>query len=122
MLGEYVSAWKGDPGRCAVLHCFTGDVDYASKLLDLGVMISLSGIVTFRNAESLREVAGFVPMDRLLVETDAPYLAPVPHRGKTNEPGFVPHVGEQIAAVRGLPVEVVAAKTTANAERLFGLS
>ena len=120
MLAEYVAAWKGDPERCGVLHCFTGDTGYASKLLDLGLMISLSGIVTFRNADSLREVAGYVPLDRLLVETDAPYLAPVPHRGKTNEAGFVPHVGEQIAVVRGVSVESVAAATTANAQRLFG--
>jgi len=122
MLKEYTAAWRGDPGRCGVLHCFTGDTRFASQLLDLGLMISLSGIVTFKNASSLREVAAYVPLDRLLVETDAPYLAPVPHRGKRNEPGFVPCIGAEIAAVREIPVEEVATATTANAHRFFGLS
>lgn len=102
-----------------IFHCFTEDLDTARAALDLGFHISFSGIVTFKNAKALKEVACFVPMDRLLVETDAPYLAPVPHRGKTNEPSYVFHVAEEIARLRGLPLEDVAATTTANFFRLF---
>lgn len=102
-----------------VFHCFTETAEVARAALDLGFHISFSGIVTFRNAEDLRAVASFVPWDRLLIETDSPYLAPVPHRGKVNEPAFVAHVAAQIAALRKVPVEDVAATTTANFERLF---
>ena len=91
----------------------------ARAALDLGFHISFSGIVTFRNADDLRAVAAFVPWDRLLIETDSPYLAPVPHRGKVNEPAFVAHVAAQIASLRKVPIEQVAATTTANFERLF---
>ncbi|MDH4061818.1 MAG: TatD family hydrolase, partial [Aquincola sp.] len=87
--------------------------------LDLGFHISFSGIVTFRNAEDLRAVAAFVPWDRLLIETDSPYLAPVPHRGKINEPAFVRHVAARIAELRRVPVEEVAAITSRNFDRLF---
>jgi TatD DNase family protein len=102
-----------------VMHCFTETWDVAKAALDLGFHISMSGIVTFRNAEALREVARRVPLDRLLIETDAPYLAPVPYRGKTNEPGFVKHVGDKVAEIRGLTPEAVANATTDNFNRLF---
>ena len=106
-----------EPG--GVMHCFTETWEVAREALDLGFYISLSGIVTFRNAEALREVARRLPLDRLLIETDSPYLAPVPHRGKPNEPGFVRHVGEFLAALRGLDAERIAAVTTENFERCF---
>lgn len=102
-----------------VMHCFTENWEVAQAALDLGFYISFSGIVTFRNAGPLREVACKVPLDRLLVETDAPYLAPVPHRGKTNEPAYVRHVAEEIARQRNLPLETVEAATTDNFQRLF---
>ncbi len=91
----------------------------ARAALDLGFYISFSGILTFRNAEDLREVARMVPMDRMLIETDSPYLAPVPYRGKTNNPSYVPYVAQQIAQLRQCPVETVAAQTSCNFERLF---
>ena len=91
----------------------------ARAALDMGFYISLSGILTFRNASELRDVARFVPMDRLLIETDSPYLAPVPYRGKTNTPALVPWVARQLAELRGLTVEAVAEATTANFLRLF---
>jgi TatD DNase family protein len=102
-----------------VMHCFTESREVAAAALDLGFYISLSGIVTFRNAAQIKEVARFVPLDRLLIETDAPYLAPVPHRGKTNEPAFVRHVAEEIASLRGLPLEAVEEATTRNFFQLF---
>lgn len=102
-----------------VFHCFTEDMDTARQALDLGFMISFSGIVTFKNAAALKEVAVAVPLDRMLVETDAPYLAPVPHRGKTNEPSFVRHVTIEIARLKGLSLEAVAEATTGNFFRLF---
>jgi TatD DNase family protein len=107
----------GDAG--GVMHCFTESRETATRALDLGFYISFSGIITFKNARELREVAKEVPLDRLLVETDAPYLAPVPHRGKTNEPAFVRFVAEEIARIRGLQYEIVAEATTANFRRLF---
>jgi TatD DNase family protein len=102
-----------------IFHCFTEDMETARAALDLGFHISFSGIVTFKNAKALKEVACFVPMDRLLVETDAPYLAPVPHRGQTNEPSYVLHVAKEIARLRGMALEDVAEATTANFFRLF---
>ena len=102
-----------------VMHCFTESWEVARAALDLGLHISMSGIVTFRNAESLRDVVRRVPLDRLLIETDAPYLAPVPHRGKLNEPGHVRHVGEFLAALLGVEVERFAAITTDNFHRCF---
>jgi TatD DNase family protein len=121
LLRDHVAHWKGDPARLGVLHCFTGTTAFARALLDLGLLIGFSGIVTFKNAEPLREVARFVPPDRLLIETDAPYLAPVPHRGKTNEPAYVVHVAAALASLRGDTIEQFAARTTENARRLFGL-
>jgi TatD DNase family protein len=102
-----------------VLHCFTAGQDLARTALDLGGYISFSGIITFKNAEDIREVAKFVPADRYLVETDAPYLAPIPHRGQPNEPSFVRYTAEKVAEVRGLSIEALGAETTANFARLF---
>lgn len=102
-----------------VMHCFTESWEVAQQALDLGFYISLSGIVTFKNALQVKEVAQKVPLDRLLVETDSPYLAPVPFRGKTNEPAYVKHVAEHIAELRGLSFEAVAQATTDNFFRLF---
>ena len=111
-----------DLAQAGVLHCFTEDWDMAKAALDLGYYISLSGIVTFRNAEALREVARRIPADRLLVETDAPYLAPVPHRGKPNLPEYVRDVAEFLAGLRGVAFETLAEQTTANFQRLFTLA
>lgn len=102
-----------------VLHCFTEDWEMAEQALDLGFYISFSGIVTFGNAQPLQAVAAKVPLERLLIETDSPYLAPVPHRGKPNEPRFVSHVAECIARLRGMEVAEVAAVTRGNFFRLF---
>jgi TatD DNase family protein len=102
-----------------VMHCFTETQEVAEAALSLGFHISFSGIVTFKNAARLKELARTVPLDRLLVETDSPYLAPVPHRGKTNRPGLVRHVAEEVARLRGVPLETLAAATTANFFRLF---
>lgn len=102
-----------------VFHCFTETADVARAALDLGYYISFSGILTFKSAADLREVAAFVPLDRILIETDSPYLAPVPYRGKTNNPSYVPYVASQIAQVRGLDVETVGRATSANFEALF---
>jgi TatD DNase family protein len=102
-----------------VMHCFTESLAVAERAMAMGFHISFSGIVTFKNAAELREVARAVPLDRLLVETDAPYLAPVPHRGKRNEPAYVLHVAEEIARVKGLPLETVAAASRENFFRLF---
>nr|WP_314260063.1 TatD family hydrolase [uncultured Devosia sp.] len=102
-----------------LLHCFTAGPDLARTALDLGGYISFSGIITFRNAEEIRDVAKFVPSDRYLVETDAPYLAPIPHRGESNEPSFVRHTAEKVAEVRGISLEQLGAETTANFARLF---
>ncbi len=104
-----------------VIHCFTGGPERARTYLDMGLLLSIPGVVTFKNAEPLREAVRAAPLDRLLIETDCPYLAPIPHRGKRNEPSFVKLVAEAIAALKGLPVEEVAAATTANARRFFGV-
>ncbi|RYF19207.1 MAG: TatD family deoxyribonuclease [Comamonadaceae bacterium] len=111
---------NGSPGSAGgVFHCFTETMEVARAALDLGFHVSFSGILTFRNAADLREVARFVPLDRLLIETDSPYLAPVPYRGKVNNPSYVPYVAKQIAELRGLPVEEVGAITSRNFEALF---
>ncbi|MBT9569353.1 MAG: TatD family hydrolase [Thiobacillus sp.] len=102
-----------------VMHCFTESLAVAEAAIEQGFYISFSGIVTFKNATTLREVAAAIPLDRMLIETDSPYLAPVPHRGKTNQPGFVKHVAEELARVRGMTVDAVGAATTENFFRLF---
>jgi TatD DNase family protein len=119
ILREFSHAWKGDPARLGVLHCFTRDTKFAQQVLDLGLMISFSGIVTFAPADPLREVAKYVPDNRLLIETDSPYLAPVPMRGNRNEPAFVVHVAKQLAELRDGSVESVANLTAENARTLF---
>lgn len=104
-----------------VMHSFTGDIAVALACLEMGLYISFAGMVTYKNAEDLRKVAAEIPLDRLLVETDSPYLAPVPVRGKRNEPAFVRHTAECVAKVRGVSVEEVCEATTRNARDLFGL-
>lgn len=125
MLGGFSTAWKNvfhsvektpPPG---ILHCFTGDAAFAEELLALGFFISFSGIVSFNNAGPLREVAKLVPEDRLLIETDCPYLTPKPFRGKVNEPAFVARVAEVVAEARGMNVAALAEATFANALRIF---
>ena len=107
------------PRARGVFHCFTETVAVARAALELGFHISFSGILTFKNATDLHEVARFVPLDRCLIETDSPYLAPVPYRGKTNTPAYVPHVAQKLAELKGLPLEAVAAATRANTLALF---
>ncbi len=109
----------GDLESAGVLHCFTEDWDMANQAMDMNYMVSISGIVTFKNAESLREVVRRMPLDRLLVETDSPYLAPVPFRGKRNEPKYTLEVAQYIAELKNISLEELAAITSANFERLF---
>ncbi len=110
---------EGGDNVTGVFHCFTETAEVARAALELGFYISFSGILTFRNAEALRDVARFVPLDRLLIETDSPYLAPVPYRGKPNQPAYVPFVAQQLAQLRQTEVESIARATSANFERLF---
>ncbi|MET3700049.1 TatD DNase family protein [Bacillus oleivorans] len=105
-----------------IMHCFSGSVEIAKQCLDLNFYISLGGPVTFKNAKKPKEVAAAVPLDRLLIETDCPYLAPHPYRGKRNEPSYVSLVAEEIARIKDLTYEEVTAQTTANAKKLFGIS
>lgn len=114
-----IIAEYGDKSVAGVLHCFTEDLDMALRAIDLGYFISFSGIVTFKNAVELQEVARSIPLERMLIETDSPYLAPVPFRGKPNEPKYVPKVAEFIAQLRGLSVEEIAEQTAANFHTLF---
>jgi TatD DNase family protein len=108
------------PGEVrGVVHCFTGGYEDARWYVDKGLMISFTGILTFKSADALRDVARKLPLDRLMVETDSPYLAPMPHRGKRNEPAFVTRVAETLATVRGIGVDEVAATTTVAASKLF---
>lgn len=102
-----------------IIHCFTENWDTAQRALDIGFYVSLSGIVTFKNAKELQEVAKKLPLDRILIETDAPYLAPMPHRGKTNKPAYVKHVAEFLAELRGDTVSNIAQATSDNFNRLF---
>ena len=132
----HVRASKAEPNRAyletlevlqhagynrGVVHCYTGDLDTARKFLDAGCMLSFTGIITFPNAKQLLEVVKFTPLDRLMVETDAPYLAPQQFRGKRNEPLYVQYVAQKIAEVKGLQVSVVEEQTTVNAEKFFNL-
>ncbi len=112
---------EGVPEAGGVIHCFTGDGAAARAYLDLGLFISVAGVVTFKTAEPIREAVRIVPRDRLLVETDCPFLAPVPHRGKRNEPAWVAETARKVADVWGTSFEAVAEATTANARRLFRL-
>jgi len=106
--------------RGGQVHCFTGSLEMAKALLAMDYHLGFTGIITFKNAAALREVVAATPIDRLLIETDSPYLAPIPHRGKRNEPAFVVHVAEAVAAIKEIPVDEVVAKTTANFRRLYG--
>ena len=119
-----ILAEEGENGSAGsaggVFHCFTETAEVARAALELGFYISFSGILTFKSAEDLREVARFVPLDRMLIETDSPYLAPVPYRGKTNNPALVPYVARQIAELKQCPVERVAEATSQNFNALFG--
>jgi TatD DNase family protein len=120
---ELLDVWRAE-GRgevAGVLHCYTGSLDFARRALDARLDVSFSGIVTFRNADDVRAVAAALPLDRILVETDCPLLAPAPHRGQRNEPAHVARVGEAVARARGIPVEELARATAANARRLFRL-
>ncbi|WP_310468310.1 TatD family hydrolase [Sphingomonas sp.] len=116
---EILSRAVAGGGVSGVLHCFTGSAELADKALDLGFLISLSGIVTFKNAQDLQAIAKRIPLESLLVETDAPFLAPVPHRGKTGEPAFVADTAAFVANLRGEALEAVAEATTRNFFRLF---
>ena len=101
------------------MHCFTESLEVALEAIELGFYISFSGIVTFKNAVAIKEVARQVPLNRMLIETDSPYLAPIPYRGKTNQPSYVKHVAEEIAKLRGISFEEVATTTTENFFQLF---
>jgi TatD DNase family protein len=110
----------GSPSQAGgVFHCFTESLDVARQALDLGYYISFSGIITFKNASALRDVVQFVPLDRTLIETDSPYLAPVPYRGKTNNPSYVPYVAQQVADTKSLTLQAVAEATSMNFDALF---
>ncbi|WP_028311333.1 TatD family hydrolase [Derxia gummosa] len=117
---EEERAAPADGGPGGIFHCFTENRAIAERALDLGFHISFSGIVTFKTAAELREVVAWMPLDRMLIETDSPYLAPVPYRGKTNEPSYVPHVAAEIARVRQMPIEEIARITSDNFFRLIG--
>ena len=104
-----------------VFHCFSGNAEYAQKCIDKGYYIAIGGVVTFKNAKDLKEVAKIVPLDKLLLETDAPYLAPVPYRGKLNTPAYLKYIAEEIANIKGIDVELVKEHTTQNAKRIFGI-
>ena len=116
---DTVSLLREIPSR-GIIHCYTGTVDFAKRFLDLGFYISISGIVTFKPAENVREVARILPDDRILIETDSPFLAPVPLRGQTNEPAFIVHTCEFLAALRGVSADAFAELTFANAEKAIG--
>jgi TatD DNase family protein len=109
-------------GLGGILHCFTGSVAHARRALDLGFIISLAGNITFPKAQPIRDVAQMVPLDRMLIETDSPYLAPIPHRGQRNEPAFVTEVARQIGELRNLSAEEIGSQTTQNFYRFFGLN
>ena len=114
-----IMADHADPRHGGVMHCFTESLAMARAAIDMNFFVSFSGIITFRNAGSLRDVVRAVPLDRMLVETDAPYLAPVPYRGRSNEPAFVSRVAATVAEIKGLPVEAVVEATANNFCRLF---
>lgn len=113
---------KEEGVRRGVIHCFTGDTDAARRYLDLGFMLSLSGVVTYKKTEALQDAVRFAPLDRLMVETDSPYLAPVPYRGKKNEPSYVVETAKKLSELKGVSLDQVAEVTTANAAALFGFS
>lgn len=113
---------RAEGSQHGILHCFTEDLDTAKAVLDCGYYISFAGIVSFKNAQALRDVAAYVPLDRLLIETDSPYLAPMPFRGKSNEPKYVPYVAQALAKVYGKTVEEIGEITTHNFNRLLAVT
>ncbi len=117
-----VIAEEGLPEAGGVIHCFTGDRERARAYLDLGLYLSVAGVVTFRSAGDLREAVKGIPLDRLLIETDCPYLAPIPHRGKRNEPAYLVRTAETVAELKGLSVEELGRTTSENARRLFRMA
>ncbi len=119
-MARILSEEAGKGGIAGVMHCFSAGPELARTALEAGFYISFSGILTFKKAGEVRAIASEIPLDRLLVETDAPYLAPEPHRGKRNEPAFVMHTAAKLAEIRGIPLEALAEATTANFHRLFG--
>ncbi|MGA7081240.1 MAG: TatD family hydrolase [Terriglobales bacterium] len=119
-LSMIAEQWRPS-GLGGILHCFTGSFEHARRALDMGFMISFAGNITFPKAQSIRDAAQMVPLDRMLVESDSPYLAPIPHRGKRNEPAFVKEVARQIGELRGLPTEEIGFRTTQNFYQFFGL-
>jgi TatD DNase family protein len=110
---------KASGVRCGVFHCFSGDYDMAKQCIDLGFYISVPGVVTYDKAKTIQDVARRVPLSSLLLETDAPYLAPIPHRGKRNEPSFIIHTAKKVAELKGVSLDEVADATTKNAMSLF---
>jgi TatD DNase family protein len=122
ILGEHAAGLPETWRPWGVMHCFAGDASFAQACLEIGLLISFTGILTFKTAGALREVAAQVPLESVMLETDAPFLAPEPYRGKTNEPSYVPAIAAVLAAVKGVSVEEVARVTEANAERLFRFS
>jgi TatD DNase family protein len=116
---DTIGILKEEGASNGVFHCFTETMEVARAALDLGFYISFSGILTFKNAADLREVARFVPLDRCLIETDSPYLAPMPYRDKTNNPSYVPFVARQVAELKGCSAELIGEHTSRNFERLF---
>ena len=118
MLTILTEHWK-PRGLGGIMHCFSGTVEHARRSLDLGFYLSFAGNLTYPKAVSIREAAAFAPADRILVETDAPFLAPIPHRGERNEPGLVVHTATALAALRGVSMEEIAAQTAANFHTLF---
>ncbi|MCZ8074563.1 MAG: TatD family hydrolase, partial [Paucibacter sp.] len=112
---------EGGEQAGGVFHCFTESLEVAQAAVERGYYISFSGILSFKNAQDLRDMAKALPIERLLIETDSPYLAPVPYRGRTNSPAYVPHVAAALAAVKGMSIPELAAQTSDNTRRLFGL-
>ena len=116
---DTIAILKNHPDARGIIHCFTGSRDFAFKALDLGFYISFSGVITFKKGEGLQEIAKAIPIDRLLIETDAPFLSPAPFRGRVNEPAFVIHVAQKLADLLGVSIETVAEKTYQNFMRIF---
>ncbi len=120
-LATIAEQWKSS-GLGGILHCFTGSVEHARRAFDMGFMISFAGNITFPKAQPIRDAAQIVPLDRMLIETDSPYLAPIPHRGQRNEPAFVAQVARQIGQLRNLPAEEIGVRTARNFYKLFRLA
>ena len=118
---EILKEQKKNSNNKTLIHCFTGSKSFAKKLLDLGCYISISGIITFKSSNDLADVVSYIPIERLLVETDSPYLAPLPYRGKPNEPSYILHTVEKISKIKNLSSDIVEKNTTTNFENLFNI-